>query len=55
MTIVGVPINVVDRKPICEGAALPVATGEIVKPILKRIVGITAVVAREGRIAQASQ
>jgi hypothetical protein len=50
MTVLRVPINVADRKAVSEGAALAVTTGEIVKPILKRVIGIAAVVACEGRI-----
>ena len=55
MTILSVPIDVADRKAVSEGAALAVATGQIVEPILKRVVGITAVVTCEGRITEANQ
>ena len=55
MTILGVPINIANRKAIGEGTTLAVATGQIVKPILKRVIGITAVVTRECRITKAYQ
>jgi hypothetical protein len=55
MAILRIPINVADRKAVSEGAALPVATGQIVKLVLERVVGITAVITREGRIAEANQ
>ena len=54
MTVLYVPLNVADRKAIREGATLTVATSEIVKPILKRLVGIAAVVTRKGRINEAN-
>jgi len=50
MTILGVPINIANRKAIGEGTTLAVATGQIVKPILKRVIGIATIVAREGRM-----
>jgi hypothetical protein len=55
MAVLRVPVNVADRKTVCEGAALSVAAGEIVKSILKRLVGVAAVVTCQGRITEANQ
>jgi len=44
MAVLRVPLNVADGKTVSEGAALPVAICQIVKPVLKRIIDITAIV-----------
>ena len=53
--VVCVPLNIADRKAVSEGAAPPVATSEVVKPELERIVVVTTIVTRKGRITEASQ
>jgi hypothetical protein len=44
--VLRIPIDVLNADAICERTARPLAAGEMVEPVLERVIGIAAIVAR---------
>ena len=50
-----IPINILNAEPIRERTAHALPTSELIEPCMQGVVGIAAVVAREGRTTEANQ